>query len=263
LSTSTTSQYVKNIKRLLNWCLLDDVYSEHIKALTVARIKKPTVKDVIIEIFSDDDIAAIFKACDKEIHEHLQVRDRAIVALLLDTGIRATELCTLTIDNVCLDPKDAHIRVFGKGKKWGEVGMGEQTRRYMQKYLRTFREPTIEHEVQTAHRNMSERQLVHVIKREKEQAVFFVNRAAKPMTRGGLQQGIRRLGRLAGIEGVRCSPHTWRHTFSVMFIRNGGDIYKLSKLLRHTSVKVTEEYLKSLKQSEARRGAKSNLDNMA
>jgi integrase/recombinase XerD len=45
-------------------------------------------------------------------------------------------------------------------------------------------------------------------------------------------------------------------------MRNGGDIYTLSKLLRHSSVKVTEEYLKSLRQSEARKGAKSVLDNL-
>lgn len=262
LSSSTFALYVKNIKRLLNWCLLDDVYSDHVKAVTVSRIKKPEVIDVIIETFSEDDIEAIFDACNKEVYEHLQVRDKAIVALLLDTGIRATELCTLTIGNVCLDPKDSHIKVFGKGKKWGEVGFGEQTRRYMQKYLRTFREPTIEHAVQTAHHNMSERQLTHVIKREKEQSVFFVNRSAQPMTRSGLLQLIVRLGEWADIEGVRCSPHTWRHTFAAMFMKNGGDIYKLSRLLRHTSVKVTEQYLKSLRQSEARKGAKSNLDNM-
>lgn len=53
-----------------------------------------------------------------------------------------------------------------------------------------------------------------------------------------------------------------RHTFAAMFIRNGGDIYALSKILRHSSVKVTEEYLKSIQQWEARKTSKSVLDNL-
>ncbi len=262
LSTHTLAQYVKDIKRFLNWCIQDDQYCEHVNATAVARIKKPQLEETIINIFSDDDIEALFKACDKECYEHLRIRDKAIVALLLDTGLRATELCTLTIGNVCLDPKDAHVRVFGKGRKWGEVGLGEQTRRYLQKYLRMFREPTIEYEVRQKNKNVSERQLAQIMKQETSQMLFFVNRASQPITRSGLQQIIARLGEWAEIDDVRCSPHTWRHTFACLFIRNGGDIYTLSKLLRHSSVKVTEEYLKSLKQSEARRGAKSVLDNL-
>jgi integrase/recombinase XerD len=91
-----------------------------------------------------------------------------------------------------------------------------------------------------------------------------MNRYGRSLRPNGLYQIFDRLGQWAGIspDEVRCSPHTCRHTFAVNFIRQGGDIYTLSKLLRHSSIKVTEEYLKSLKQSEARRGAKSVLDNL-
>jgi integrase/recombinase XerD len=262
ISSHTLAQYVKDIKRLLNWCLLDEQYSQHVTALTINRIKKPQLEETIIETFSQDQIEAMFKACNKEAYEHLEVRDKAILAVLLDTGIRASELCTLTIGNVCLDTNDPHVTVFGKGRKWGQVGLGQQSRRYLQKYFRDFREPTIEYDVQTKNKNMTTRQLAPLIKQEMESSVFFVNRTGQPLTTNGLYQIIERLGTWADIQDVRCSPHTWRHTFAVMFMRNNGDIYKLSKLLRHSSVKVTEEYLKSLKQSEARRGAKSVLDSM-
>lgn len=49
-----------------------------------------------------------------------------------------------------------------------------------------------------------------------------------------------------GIEGVRLSPHGFRHFFSVTFMRRGGNIYRLTRLLGHTSVKTTEIYLQSM-----------------
>ena len=194
--------------------------------------------------------------------EHLQLRDLAILAVLLDTGIRATELVTLTIGHVHVEAQDAYIRVFGKGSKWGEVGLGEEARRTVKKYLRMFREPTIDYALQAELAKLPPRQQQQVKKQRTQEQRLFVNRAGQPLTKSGLHQIIARLGEWAGIEGVRCSPHTFRHTFSVNFIRQGGDIYRLSKLLRHTSVKVTENYLKSLQQTEARKGAKSVLDNL-
>lgn len=262
LSSWTFANYVKNIKRFLNWCVLDEQYCQHVLAVTVKRIKKPKIEQAIIEAFSTEQVEALFKACDKEESEHLALRDKAIVALLLDTGIRENELVTLTIGHVSLDTKDPHVRVLGKGRKWGEVGFGEQTRRYLQKYLRQFREPTIEHRIAAQLKKLPARQQAQTKRQLMSQERFFVNRAGKPMTTSGLYQLIVRLGEWAEVEGVRCSPHTFRHTFAVMFMRGGGDIYQLSKLLRHTSVKVTEEYLKSLRQSEARKGARSIVDNL-
>jgi integrase/recombinase XerD len=70
------------------------------------------------------------------------------------------------------------------------------------------------------------------------------------------------LGELAEIKGVRCSPHTFRHTFAAMYMRNGGNIYTLSKLLRHSSVKTTETYLQSTRQYEARHHGQSVVDKL-
>lgn len=262
ISTYTLSRVSRVIKTFLNWCVLDEQYSQYVLSISIQRIKKPKVEEVIIETFTIEQIEALFAACDREESEHLQVRDRAILACLLDSGIRAHELCTLTIENVCLDSKDAHIRVFGKGGKWGEVGLGEQARRAIQKYVRMFREPTIEYEIREQLQRLPARQAQQIKRQALGKALVFVNRSGKALTISGLYRMVDRLGSWAGIEGVRCSPHTFRHTMAAMFIRNGGNIYQLSKLLRHASVSTTEEYLKSLRQSEARKGAKSVLDNL-
>jgi site-specific recombinase XerD len=265
LSSATLVLYVKDIKRFLNWCLMDDLYSQHVRSNMVQRIKKPKLEEKIKETFSQAQIDALFRACDKEESEHLQVRDRAILSVLLDSGLRATELVTLTIENIHLDPKDAYVRVHGKGNKWGEVGLGEQARRAVQKYIRQFREPTIEYGLrQDGHyQSLPVRQQQQTKQQRTNQSLVFVNRSGKPLTRGGLLQLIVRLGEWSGVsEQTECHPHIFRHTFAATFIRNGGDIYTLSKLLRHSSVKVTEMYLKSIRQSEARKGVASVLDSM-
>ncbi len=264
VSSYTLAGMTRVIKTFLNWCLDDEEYSKHVKADVVRRIKKPRVIKTIIETFTPVQIEALFAACAKEESDHLRLRDRAIIALLLDTGIRANELCTLTIANVDLSPGDAHIKILGKGNKWGEVGMGSECRKLMSQYLRKFREPTLEDEIRrgTQGKKLSDQQERRLKRNLQETTPFFMNRNGQSLTTNGLGRIVARLGEWANIEGVRCSPHTLRHTFAAMFMRNGGDIYTLSKLLRHSSVKVTEDYLKSIQQWEARKSSKSVLDNL-
>ncbi len=68
----------------------------------------------------------------------------------------------------------------------------------------------------------------------------------------GVEDAVGRIRDLVGIEGVRCSPHTFRHTFSTMYLEQGGPIEWLSRELGHSKVNVTEQYIKSLPLSVAR-----------
>ena len=63
------------------------------------------------------------------------------------------------------------------------------------------------------------------------------------LTRSGIQQMLRRYGKQAGINGVRCSPHTFRHTFAKNYLLNGGDIYSLKAILGHNTFDMVNEYL--------------------
>jgi site-specific recombinase XerD len=70
-----------------------------------------------LEAFTDKQIAALFKACENEIDDRLVYRDKAIIALLVDTGIRASELVGLTLENVHLEYYNPFLKVNGKGRK--------------------------------------------------------------------------------------------------------------------------------------------------
>lgn len=263
LSTYTFASYVRVIKGFLSWCVLDETYEKHVKATMVSRIKLPHIEETIIETFTEADIEALFDACRREESEHLQVRDTAIISLLLDTGVRANELCTLTIGNTHLDPKDAYIRILGKGHNWGEVGLGDKSRIAVGRYIRKFREPTIEYEVEQARPNLLPRQYKQAVQEATQKARLFVNRYGEALTTSGLYRMVDRLGNWANIQGVRCSPHTFRHTFAKMVYLECNDVYRLSKLMRHKDIQTTVEYLKSLTQPEvARQWAQSVLDNL-
>ena len=111
--------------------------------------------------------------------------------------------------------------VLGKGNKHRVVYFGRQTAKALWNYLREEdREPC--------------------------SPVFLSDRGTKagePLTRAGLRQLIERLGKAANIEAVRCSPHTFRHTFAVTFLRNGGNVFSLQQILGHTSLQMTNRYV--------------------
>lgn len=244
ISTYTSAGYVRCIKAFLNWCLEDEVYSVHLKVSQIKKIKLPHREKFVIEVFSDIHLERLRKHAEREYNDHLRLRDKCILSLLLCTGVRADELCTLKIADVHLLPKEAYIKVHGKGDKWREVPLIE-----FQPLDERMREPQIDHRA---------RRLLALYKqRYRSQATsgetFFVGRTQQQgLSVSGLEKMIARLGEWAEIEGVRCSPHTFRHTFAARFMQSIGDVYLLSKILGHGSVKTTEEYLKSISGTEVR-----------
>jgi integrase/recombinase XerD len=233
-STYTVYGFAEVVKRFLNWCQ-DENYP--LSKQSFGKIKMPKVEIKVIETFSYDQIKQMLAVCGREYNDELATRDRAIITLLTDTGIRASELVGLKIASLCMDAHDAHLKVLGKGKKEREVGIGSQTRYHLHRYIHRGR------------------------KAQAGEEHIFLGRAHQPMTINGLYQIIDRLGDWAHITGVRCSPHTFRHTYAMNFLRQGGDIYRLSRLLGHVTIEPTQIYLRAFKQEDARRGA-SVLDTL-
>jgi len=188
----------------------------------------PKLQEKVIETFSKEQIKAMLAAAEKEYSQTLTARDRAIIYILFDTGVRASELCGLTLDNVYLRADDAYIKVLGEGDKWREVGFGKDARTALHRYMTRYRKGSTTEQ--------------HV----------FLNRYKQPLTISGLEQIIYRLGKWARVKGVRCSPHTFLHTFAVNYLKATGDIYKLSRIMGHSGVEVTEGYLKAVKNKEVR-----------
>ena len=99
----------------------------------------------------------------------------------------------------------------GKGGKERVVPVGSVVQKSLWKYINHFRPQPLTQKVTR----------------------LFLSEDGLPITRSGIQQMLRRCGKRAGVSGVRCSPHTFRHTFAKSYLVNGGDIFSLQKILGH------------------------------
>jgi len=158
-------------------------------------------------------VQAVFATCDAA--KFVGVRDKAILLLLLDTGARAAELLAMTVDQV--NPPTGVITVMGKGAKERDLCYSELTAAAVKDYCR---------------RRVG-----------LETSVLFVNQYGQPLTYSGLAQLLRRRGKAAGLPDHATHPHAFRHTFATLYLRNGGDVFTLQKLLGHASLTMTERYL--------------------
>jgi integrase/recombinase XerD len=239
LSSYTVHGHARAVRAFLHWCTKEEDLDTLISQKTVDNMTMPTIEVKVIEIFTPEHLKALLTACERESTPTLCMRDKAIVSVLIDTGIRAGELCGLTLDHVYLDPRDAYIKVLGKGKKEREVPLGKKASAILHKYITRVR------------------------KAPKEEQHVFLSRFTRPFTVSGLVQVVERLGIWAHIDGVRCSCHTFRHTYAVNYLKSGGDVFKLSRLLGHEHIEITTAvYLRAFKAMDARNGGSSLLDNL-
>ena len=143
-------------------------------------------------------------------------RDRAIILTLLDTGARAQELCDLKVGDVNLETGMAVIRK-GKRNKERIVYLGKITRESLWRYLakREFKDKT---------------------------DPLFMTSKRGPLDRHALRKMLARAGDRAEISEP-VYPHRLRHTFAINYLRNGGDIYTLQRLLGHSSLDMVRRYL--------------------
>jgi site-specific recombinase XerD len=225
------------VKGFLSWCAKDEDFG--VKERTVRRIEMPKIVQSDIEIFTDDDISKLLRACDRTLQPH---RNRAIIHMLLDTGVRASELCFdadraadeetgLKMGHVILgrgEHAESYIWVMGKGRKPRTIGLGKETVLMMTRYLNRERgHPDCEY--------------------------VFVSRDADPLSVRMLQQFLQELGELAGVPNVH--PHRFRHTFAVTQLMNGTSDLVLMRLMGHTTLDATKIYTRAMSHLQARRSA--------
>jgi len=190
------------------------------------QIPRPKPEERTIEPFTEAEVRAMLnnlgtsKAYDrpgKRTTSHAlrhEKRNRAIILVLVDTGIRSSELCDLTIADA--DLKSRHLHVFGKGKKEREVRMSARTAESIWRYLTERPDASLGDPL-------------------------FITDEDRKFTRHRLGRVIAAIAERAGVRNAH--PHRFRHTFAVQFIRNHGDPFTLQDLLGHTTMEMVRRYL--------------------
>ena len=210
--------YINNLLKcyrpFFNFC----VEYEYTEVNPMQKIKNLKAPKTIIQTFNDTEAKSMMEYYRGS--DFLSVRNKTIVTLLFESGIRATELCNITKKDLCSN----YIIINGKGNKQRiapiSMPMLKQLNKYMRLKNKQFKEPTNDY--------------------------LFVSRNNNKLTVEMLEVIIRDCGSVSVRKEIRCSPHTIRHYYSNLQILKGTDIYTLSLLLGHNSVEVTQTYLRSL-----------------
>lgn len=223
------------------WCAIRSLYNWASIELKVQRpdlsIKSPRWTPPEISGFTMDEIKAMVKATEssaiarpsnrksftmKTPHPN---RDRAIILFMLDTGLRVSEVARLEVQDVNVTSGDVYIRPFGTGikTKSRHVYIGSSTMKAVWLYLSTRKDA-------------------------KPTDRLFVTDENRPMDRDSIRSMLDRVGQRANVRDVY--PHRFRHTFAIEFLRNGGDVFNLQRLLGHSTLDMVKRYL-SLSNSDA------------
>ena len=150
-------------------------------------------------------------------------RDYCILCIFLNCGLRISEIAGMNLSDIRSD----HIRVLGKGNKERHVPISPYLQKVMLKYERMrdyyFDDKNIKFDN------------------------YLLSRTGQPLTKEALEHIFNQANQKAHIrDTIRCSPHTARHYFAQACLRNGLDLYSVSRLLGHENINITKRYLQSL-----------------
>ena len=234
LSPFSVQGYARTIKAFWSWLVEEGYIEEN----PIARLKLPRIPNKVIATFTPEQIQAMLRSLDRGTPTGF--RNYTIILLLLDTGIRLSELTNLEIGGI--DFGQSCMLINGKGNKERTVPFGTQVRRTLWRYAKDYRPHPVS-------------------PKEKH---FFLSGGGFPLRTRSVQSMITRIGKKAGITGVRCSPHTLRHTFAKMYLMEGGDIFSLQKILGHASLEMVRAYLNLASSDVSQQHRRfSPIDNMA
>ena len=209
LKETTINTRLRAIRAFFNFLEKDGMIGEN----PLAELKLVKAKKEVVETFTREQIHDILRQPDQGTFTGF--RDYTIILLLLETGIRARELVEVTLKDIRWE--DGQIRINGKGYKERLVPIQSTVKRQLKKYI--------------------------TVRGDTPNEALFVTVDNTPITIRQLQNRIAKYGRMADIKGVRCSPHTFRHTFAKMSVQNGADVFSLQKVLGHTSLEMVRNYV--------------------
>jgi integrase/recombinase XerD len=221
----TINNNIATLKVFFQYLVNEEFIDEQDNPMRRIRNLKEAKK--VIVTFNDDEVSRIINDLKEETYSN--VRDKLILIVLFDTGIRVSELCNIKNADVAR----RHILIHGKGSKQRLVYISNIMRKYMRRY-EALKQERFEKRLQ-----------------DEIEDYYFLDQSAVKLSRSRINKILKEHCRNAGVrKEVRCSPHDCRHYFAQKQLRNGIDIYSLSRLMGHFDTQITSKYLKGLEQED-------------
>lgn len=229
-SIATIATYIRHIKIFLRWLEKEYNLKMNAKNITVPKTPKKQVR-----IYNNEEIIKIFREIKAE-NEWLTSRNRAIVALMLDSGLRQNEVCTLLNYDIQFDNK--MLKVCGKGSKERMIPIGKITIHYLKEYLTLC---------------------------PYESKYTFISRRGEQLSGNAVKHLISKLSNNLSFE---FSSHKLRHNFATNYCidqyKKYGriDIFQLMSLMGHENISTTQKYLHYAMDIIAARADVSHIDSI-
>lgn len=210
-AAATVSRNIASLKAFYHYMVQEGLVEEDISD----KLKAPKIEKKAPEIMTPDEVVRLLDQPSGDSPK--EIRDKAMLELLYATGIRVTELITLSLSDVnmqmnfilCRDRNKERIIPFGAAAKAA-----------MERYLNGTREEMLEN---------------------KKSDVLFANCSGQPMSRQGFWKLIKHYAKKADIQ-ADITPHTLRHSFAAHLVENGADLRSVQEMLGHSDISTTQIY---------------------
>ncbi len=206
-SSRSNARLLSSLRHFYNWAKEEGKVMEN----PAFNIEQPKLGRPLPKTLSEKEVEALLAAPDDT---PIGLRDQAMLELLYSSGLRVSELVTLTLSMLQIPP--GVLKVLGKGNKERLVPIGEEAQASLQRYLREGREGVTSKFV-------------------------FISQKGGPLTRQAFWYRIKVYAQLAGIS-TKLSPHTLRHAFATHLLNHGADLRVVQMLLGHSSINTTTIY---------------------
>lgn len=216
VSPATALNRRKGLNAFFRWLLAE----KEIRDNPLVNVPWPAQEDKAPRALTVTEVKSMLTACSRTF---LGTRRAALIAFMVDTGWRSSAVRVVTVEMV---QERGVIRVPAKGRKEAMARLTPTAQLYLDRYLRRRKKAS-----------------------GAERSDLWLTTSGKPMSRHDLWADIAGAGNSAGIEGVH--PHTLRHTHALWWLEEGGNVMDLQENLGHSSLRVTQRYLRYLAQERA------------
>lgn len=214
LTHSTINRKVSSLKSFYKYLYQEEMIHDNPWAI-IRHLKSPTQTP---DFLYRDDMLSFLKSIGTQ--DDLGIRNKAMLELMYASGLRVSEVVSLTLQNI--DFNERILLIHGKGNKDRYVPFHEQAKYWLKKYIDTVRCELL-------------------LKKGEHHPIVFVNKFGKPLTNRGVEDIVNRL--MKNYDPMKkIHPHTIRHSFASHLLEAGMDIRIVQELLGHSSLSTTQIY---------------------
>jgi integrase/recombinase XerD len=213
MSPRSQARLISGLKAFFKYLLLENIIESDPSEL----LESPRTGRKLPDFLTVDEIERMITQIDLSTPEG--ERNKAIMELLYGCGLRVSELLTLKITGI--HPKEAYIRILGKGNRERLVPVGSKALKQLSIYLDSVR--------------------LHIDPDKADKDTVFLNKRGRRLSRQMIFYIVKDLAGKAGIKKT-ISPHTLRHSFATHLVEGGADLRAVQEMLGHVSITTTEIY---------------------